>query len=63
MRAFYRHLREVQTACCERTGTLLPELTMGCPAHLEAAIEEGATYVPVEASWLTDGDKDNEVAT
>ena len=46
-RPHFRALRELRDALARRTGAELAELSMGMTHDLEAAIEEGATYVRV----------------
>ena len=44
-RPFFRKLAETRTACEDRLGVSLPELSMGMSGDFEVAIEEGATLV------------------
>lgn len=46
-RPVFRRLRELRDAVALRTGTPLPELSMGMTQDFEIAIEEGATMVRV----------------
>ena len=46
-RPHFRRLRELRDAWARETGLDLPELSMGMSHDLEAAIEEGATFVRV----------------
>lgn len=47
VRPVFRRLRELKTACEDRLGAPLPQLSMGMSGDLEVAIEEGATLVRV----------------
>ncbi len=44
-RPFFRKLAETRTACEDRLGAPLPELSMGMSSDFEVAIEEGSTLV------------------
>ena len=44
-RPFFRKLAETRTACEDKLGAPLPELSMGMSGDFEVAIEEGATIV------------------
>jgi len=47
VRPYFRKLRELRDAVQVRTGTPLPELSMGMSHDFEAAIAEGATWIRV----------------
>ena len=46
-RPYFASLRELRDGLEKSTGLALPELSMGMSGDLEAAVEEGATYVRV----------------
>jgi pyridoxal phosphate enzyme (YggS family) len=46
-RPYFRCLRELRDAVCQRHGCNLPELSMGMSHDFEMAIEEGATQVRI----------------
>ena len=46
-RSTFRRLRELRDALQDRTGLVLPELSMGMSADAEAAAAEGATLVRI----------------
>jgi PLP dependent protein len=47
VRPYFRQLRELRDRLRERTGTPLPELSMGMSGDFEVAIAEGATWIRV----------------
>ncbi len=47
VRPHFRRLRELRDSLQERTGTPLPELSMGMSHDFEVAIAEGATWIRV----------------
>jgi pyridoxal phosphate enzyme (YggS family) len=47
VRPFFKKLRELRDSLQERTGTPLPDLSMGMSGDFEAAIAEGATWIRV----------------